>query len=132
MVQSERGVRPIYLLLGWAFFGLGAVGVVLPLVPTTPFMVLALWAFSRGSVRFERWLYHHPVFGPRLQQWRAHRVIPLRAKLLAASSMLASLAYMWLGARVRFPTLLAAGAVMLIGLVYIARCPSKVPGSELS
>lgn len=98
MVQSARGARPIYLVLGWVFFGLGAVGVVLPLLPTTPFMVLALWAFSRGSVRFERWLYHHRVFGPRLQQWRAHRVIPLRAKLLAGCSMLASFAYMWLGA----------------------------------
>ena len=65
MAQSERRARPIYLVLGWVFFSLGAVGVVLPLLPTTPFMVLALWAFSRGSVRFEQWLYHHPVFDAR-------------------------------------------------------------------
>jgi uncharacterized membrane protein YbaN (DUF454 family) len=66
--------------LGWTFFGIGLVGTLLPLVPTTPFMLLALWAFSIGSERFHRWLYHHPVFGPPLQRWQRDRVIPLWAK----------------------------------------------------
>ncbi|MBC7172258.1 MAG: YbaN family protein [Polyangiaceae bacterium] len=126
MAQRSGGARSIYLLLGWVFFGLGAAGIALPLLPTTPFLVLALWAFSRGSHRLESWLYHHRVFGPRLQQWREHRVIPLRAKLFAWGSMLASLLYMAFGSRVAPPALLSAAAIMLIGVVYVARCPSKV------
>ena len=59
--------------LGWTFFALGLLGTVLPLVPTTPFMLLALWAFSVGSERFHRWLYHHPVFGPPLRRWSEER-----------------------------------------------------------
>ena len=83
----------LYLLLGWFFFGLGAVGAVVPGLPTTLFMLFALWAFSKSSQRFHDWLYAHPNFGPPLQQWRKYRVISLKAKLLSVTMMTLSFTY---------------------------------------
>ena len=102
-MPSASGVSPVrwvYLLLGWIFFGLGVAGIVLPVVPATPFMLMALWGFSRSSPRLEAWLLAHRVFGASLRAWKAHRVIPLRGKLVAWISMAASLAWMIIVSRV--------------------------------
>jgi uncharacterized membrane protein YbaN (DUF454 family) len=115
----------LLLALGWVLFALGAAGAVLPLLPTTPLLLLALWAFSASSERFHRWLYHHRVFGPHLQAWRRDRVIPLRAKVIAAGSMLASLLYAGLVRRSPAWVLAAMAAVMIPGLVFITRFPSR-------
>ena len=69
--------------------GTGLVGIFLPLLPTTPFVLLAAFCFSRASSRCERWLVEHRRFGPMVHQWRAHRAIPLRAKQLAWTMMAA-------------------------------------------
>ncbi|WP_242342200.1 YbaN family protein [Anaeromyxobacter terrae] len=113
------------LALGWTCFVLGVVGAVLPLVPTTPFMLVALWAFSSSSERFHRWLYHHRVFGPPLQRWQRERALPFWVKLVAAGSMAASLAYATFALTVPGYALAAMAAVMLAGLVFIARIPSR-------
>ena len=117
--------RIALLALGWIFFALGAVGTVLPLVPTTPFMLLALWAFSASSARFHRWLYEHRVFGPPLQRFRRDRVVPRWTKALAIGSMSASLAYAGLVERAPWYGLLAMAAVMIAGVLYISRFPSR-------
>jgi hypothetical protein len=119
-------MRSVYLLLGWSFFGLGAVGVVVPGLPTTPFMLLALWAFSRGSTRLHDWLYTHRLFGPPLNQWRSHRVIPLRVKLLAIATMTASLIYVVFFSGVNTLVKLSVAFFMLIGAVFILSQPSQV------
>jgi uncharacterized membrane protein YbaN (DUF454 family) len=79
------------IALGWVCVGLGVIGLAVPGMPTTVFLIVALWAFSRSSERFRRWLYEHPRLGPPLKAWHAHRVIPLRAKLLAVAVMATSL-----------------------------------------
>jgi uncharacterized protein len=61
----------------------GFVGAFLPLLPTTPFVLLAALCFSRSSPRLEHWLLNHRRFGPLIHDWRAHHAIPLRAKRLA-------------------------------------------------
>ena len=120
-------VRWVYLLLGWGFFGLGVAGIVLPVVPTTPFMLLSLGAFSRSSPRLEAWLLAHRLFGPSLRAWKAHRVIPLRAKLIAWASMLASLASMLFWSHPAWWVIALASALMAYGAWFIARCPSRPP-----
>ena len=83
--RSKRwgGRRLLYFAAGWLFFVLGVIGAVLPVVPTTPFMLLAAWAFSHSSRRFERWLLEHRWFGPGIQRWRTHRVVPARVKFVS-------------------------------------------------
>ncbi len=127
-VQPATGTRRIVLLgLGWFFTVLGIAGAVLPILPTTPFLILALWAFSQSSRRMHDWLYRHPVFGPRLRLWREHRVIPLRVKLVAWTTMAATLAYATFVTRLRWPYLVAMATLMLIGVIYVATKPSRVP-----
>jgi uncharacterized protein len=101
-------------------------GAFLPVLPTTPLLLVALWAFANSSARLERWLLEHRRFGPRLVAWRAHRVIPLAVKLTAWGSMIASLTIMTI---VGAPWLAIGGAaaVMAIGAVYIATRPSAPP-----
>lgn len=126
---SRAGAHRRWLLFGlaWIFFALGALGAILPVIPTTPFMLLALWAFSASSERFHRWLYHHRVFGPPLQRWSEQRVIPLWVKAVAIGSMAISLAWIALGVRAPWYVVLLTGAVMLAGIVFLSRVPSRAP-----
>ncbi|QIB66927.1 YbaN family protein [Kineobactrum salinum] len=82
--------------LAWCSIGLGAAGTVLPLVPTTPFLLLAAWAAPKGSPRLNTWLHTHPTFGPVLKAWREQRAVPLRAKCTATGLLIASWAGLWL------------------------------------
>jgi uncharacterized membrane protein YbaN (DUF454 family) len=129
--ELRPGMRWLMFGLGWIFFGLGVVGAFVPLLPTTPLMILALWAFSRSSARFHAWLYHHRVFGPALQRWRRDRVIPLPVKLVAFSFMGGSLAYVGLVVRPPWWAFGAMLAVIAAGVAFIARFPSRAsPGTE--
>lgn len=120
-------MRPVLFLFGWCFFGLGAVGVVVPGLPTVPFMLVALWLFSKSSQRFHDWLYEHRIFGPPLQQWRDHKVIPVKAKVVAVATMVVSLGYMAWGAEVSGTVLGVTASIMLVGATVILRQPSSTP-----
>ena len=122
-----RYKRWIYFGVGWLFFGLGVLGAFLPVLPTTPLMIVALWAFSNSSERFQHWLYNHRVFGPPLQRWHEYRVIPLSAKMAAIGAMTASIAYLSLFTATPVPVLIAAGGLMVLGAGYIITKPSQVP-----
>ncbi len=118
-------VRATYFILAWVFFGLGAIGVVVPGLPTVPFMLVALWLFARSSPRFHDWLYEHSLFGPPLREWRDHGVIPVRAKVVAVTMMIVSLSYMRWGADVSATVIGVTAAIMLVGAVVILRQPSR-------
>ena len=89
-------VRYGLIAFGWLNVALGVIGLFLPVMPTTIFLLIALWAFSKSSVRFHGWLYNHPTLGVTIRDWHAHRVIPVKAKILAVAFMSASLAYVTL------------------------------------
>lgn len=83
--------RVFWLLTGLVATGCGIAGVILPLVPTTPFLLLAVYAFARSSPRLHDWLLTHPRLGPPIRDWQAHGAISRRCKLLAVSVMMAAL-----------------------------------------
>ncbi|MBB5518456.1 YbaN family protein [Amphiplicatus metriothermophilus] len=85
--------RPLWLLLGFGCLAAGAAGAVLPLVPTTPFLLLAAFAFARSSPRLHDWLLAHPHFGPLIDNWRRHGAIGRRAKILAVAVMAFAFAF---------------------------------------
>ncbi|MFG1490983.1 YbaN family protein [Oceanospirillum sp. HFRX-1_2] len=89
----EQFRKPLYMAAGFLALFLGAIGVVLPLLPTTPFVILAAFFFSKGSVKVHRWLLRQKTFGPMIQAWEADRVIPFKAKLLSTSMMLIMVSY---------------------------------------
>lgn len=119
--------RFVYMGLGWFFFGVGALGAFLPVLPTTPFMILALWAFTKSSERLRRWLYTHRVFGPPLQQWNEHRVIPAQAKMVALGTMSLSLAYLVIFSGLTWPWIALSAALMAFGAYFILTKPSRAP-----
>lgn len=69
---------------------LGIIGIVLPGLPTVPFLLVAAWAGGRGWPRLEAWLLAHPRHGPPIRRWRDHRAVPRRAKWFASATMVAS------------------------------------------
>ena len=125
--MTKSGVRQCLFILGLVCTGLGVAGLILPVMPGTVFLLIALWAFSRSSERFERWLYNHRVFGPPLQRWHEHRVISARAKMASLGAMTVSLGYLVFFTETSPLILVATGGLMLFGAWYILTKPSKVP-----
>ena len=78
-----NGIR----ILGFVLLGIGAAGVVLPLLPATPFVLLAAACFARSSERWHQWLLKNETFGPMILNWEQHRCITCRVKLIAIASM---------------------------------------------
>jgi uncharacterized membrane protein YbaN (DUF454 family) len=76
-------VRLVLLVLGSIALLLGIIGIVVPGLPTTPFILVAAACYARASERFYRWLLRNPTFGPLIAEWRRHRSIPYRVKWLA-------------------------------------------------
>ncbi len=79
-----------YLILAYTCAGLGIIGAFLPIMPTTPFLLLAAWAAPKGSPQLHRWLYEHPKFGSALIAWEQKRAVSTPAKWTACVMMTAS------------------------------------------
>ncbi len=89
--------RILLLTLGWLAIVLGTLGIVLPLLPTTPFMLLAAWCFARSSPRFHHWLLWRSPFGRYLRHWQRHRAMPPGAKGRAIVLIIITFAFsLWL------------------------------------
>jgi uncharacterized membrane protein YbaN (DUF454 family) len=83
----SRLTRALFRVAGLGFVGIAALGVALPLLPTTPFLLLACWCFTRSSPTLHRWLVRSPVFGPFLADWQRHRGVRPHVKVTAVTLM---------------------------------------------
>lgn len=88
-------MRWVYMLAGLLMTALGIVGAFLPLLPTTPFLLVAVWCFSRSSPRLEQWLLNHRTLGPPLVNWQREGAIAARTKIMAVSLIVASYGFFW-------------------------------------
>lgn len=123
--QHSRHVRWIFLALGVFFVGVGIVGIFLPVLPTTPFMLLAAACFARSSDRFYHWLLNHAVFGRSVREWREHRSIPRRTKWVAILTMAATLAISIVFFIPRGPLQWALALLGVALAIYLYRIPSR-------
>jgi hypothetical protein len=115
-------MRLLWLLFGFLALAAGILGIVLPLLPTVPFVILAAFCFARGSPAIERRLLDHPAFGPHIHRWRSRRAISRtgkRAALLAFGSS-ALIGLVLLPPPWHYLPLVPA----LVGSIWIARLPS--------
>lgn len=110
-----------WLFLTWACVGLGTAGTILPLLPTTPFLLVAAWAAPKGSPRIGRWLRNHPRFGPLLQAWRTQRAVPENAKIVALALLTASWLTLWLLNSAPAVLLFTAGLFICIASFLLSR-----------
>lgn len=112
---KHKSLRPLLITLGWVSIVLGVAGIFLPLLPTTPFILLAAWCFARSSEKFHRWLLDHPKLGPIVHTWEQGEGLPrkIRNRTLIA---------MWLGMLV---SILIVGRLWAtLGLITIGSCVS--------
>ncbi|WOK38278.1 YbaN family protein [Sphingomonas sp. C3-2] len=110
-------VRPFYLVLGLLLVALGVIGAFLPLLPTTIFLILAAFCFSRSSVRLEKWLHEHPRFGPPILAWQEEGAISRRSKIAACTGMVFGFGLFLLTAHPT-PWLIALVALSLLGSAF--------------
>jgi len=88
-------IRQLLFGLGVISVALGVVGIFLPLLPTTPFLILSAWCFLKSSPKAHQWLYRQPKIGEALRDWDERGAIARSTKALAISMILISLAFMW-------------------------------------
>ncbi len=117
--------RPLFFILGLLSAATGMVGTVVPGLPTTIFMIIAAYCFGRSSERFENWVLYHPTFGKTVRDWRAHRIVPLKAKYAASIMMSLSLTIMLLvGTKLLIVAI--AGSCMICVATYLWLRPSQI------
>ncbi|MCO4753531.1 MAG: YbaN family protein [Bacteriovoracaceae bacterium] len=97
-MEEDQGLirpqlRPLYFFFGGLAFILGAVGAFLPVLPTTPFLILSAYFFSKSSPKLHQWLLSLPSFGPLIQDWEDKKVIRPRAKFAAILLLSVAIGY---------------------------------------
>jgi len=122
--------RYLYFSLGCLLVALGIIGAMLPVMPTTIFLILAAACFARSSPAWERWLLEHPRFGHTLRSWREEGAIPRRAKLLACIGMTIGFVLFYIGAHPGPLLLASVASVMVASGVYVVSRPTPAPRGQ--
>jgi len=121
-------LRWVYLILALLFLLLGVIGIFMPVLPTTPFILLSAWAAARSSPRLLTWLEEHTAFGPMIRDWRRGGVVRRRSKWVATLVMGASGAYLLLSSHPRWAAWLAITCMSAVAL-WLWRRPEQ-PADE--
>lgn len=117
--------RTTFKVLGFGCVAAGLVGAVLPILPSTIFFILAAACFARSSPELEARILTHPTFGPSVRSWRDHGVVPVKAKLFAASGMALGYLVFYLTTDPGLWLAIAVAAFMLGCAIYVVSRPSR-------
>lgn len=131
----ERVTRPemiIYRLLGGVFLVIGAIGLVLPIWPTTIFWILAALCFARSSPAARDWIYARPGIGPVVEEFVEYGRLSRKSKTAATVGMMIALAICIISLRSRISYLLVAAGLIGIGLVFVWTRPLALSNEDLS
>lgn len=127
--HDSRLVRLFCLVAGFTALALGLAGIVLPVLPTTPFVLLAAACFAKSSVRVHDYLLSHRVAGPVIREWRTHRAMPARAKRAAYILMLLSFGSSILIMESPWHRLMLAGLGLALTF-FLWRIPVREPSTD--
>ena len=122
-----RVARLAWLLVGFLSLSLGVIGIALPLLPTTPFILVAAIAFARSSNRLHDWLITHNIFGPLIDNWQRYGAISRRAKIISVTSM-GILIAISLALAAPVSVLVLQLVVLSIAALFILSRPEPPPG----
>ena len=131
-VSLRSIVAAMYKILGIFFVGLALVGAVLPVLPTTPFLILAASCFAKSSKEWYDWLMNSKIFGPTLREWENHRSIPLKAKVLALSMIIVIGGYSLFFRLESLPLQMLVGCILAYGIYFVARIPTRQKSVEVN
>lgn len=131
----KRPRRVVYVALGCIFVGLGVLGAMLPVMPTTPFLLTASFFFARSSPRLNKWLLRSPLFGPFLRDWDQHRGVRPRVKVWAVAVMLTAVAASIIFGNLTWPIVGLLLVLATVGLTVVLKLPlirDVPPGAMLT
>jgi uncharacterized membrane protein YbaN (DUF454 family) len=112
--------RAIYLGVGWLSLGMAIAGVILPILPTTPMLLVAVWAFGRSSPELAERIRSHRVFGPPIREWQDNGVISPTAKALAVGIMTLMGGWLWVYSGLPIWLVLPIIGIMAGAAIYVA------------
>ncbi len=107
--------------LGWICVGLGIIGAFLPLLPTTPFLLLAAWCFYKSSPKTHAWLLNHKLMGPPLRDWQNERAISVKTKILVMAMIGTSLFFIWRGMNREWVKYAVTTLLILVSIFILTR-----------
>ncbi len=123
MINKSR--KAIYLSFGIAFVILAFIGIFLPLIPTTPFLLLSAYFFSQSNEKYYQWLLDHKIFGQIITDWNKYGVVSVKSKIIAISMIVALFSYTLIYVEVN-PTIKVIVSLIGIGvIVFLLTRPSK-------
>ena len=122
-------MRIILLSLGFLCVALAFIGIFIPGIPTTPFLIVALWAFAQSSKKFHAWLLNHKRFGTVLQNWESHKVVPIKAKITMVILQITAVAMIQYSLNNIYITI-GLAVLLLCVASYVISLPSKVPNES--
>lgn len=117
-------MRWLWFALGWAMVGLGVIGALLPVMPTTIFLILAVGCFARSSPTFEQRLLAHPRYGPSLRLWREQGAVSGKGKAFASAGMAVGFGLFCWGAHPSWRLLLGVGLFFAASAGYVLSRPA--------
>lgn len=124
----RHALRVILLFLGFLFLGLAVIGTLLPIMPTVPFLLLAIWCFSRSSERMHQWILNLPTVGVELRAWEEEGAISNRAKIWTTVVMIGLVAIpMWFRELALWVKLMALVVTVLVLAFVLSRPKPKSP-----
>ncbi len=123
MTEGSKVLKALFFLTGLIFTCLGIIGAILPVMPTTVFLIVAVYCFGRSSSRFEAWLLNHRHYGPTLRNWQQYGAISRKVKCIACVGMAVGFILFYLGASPSWPLTTAVALFMLLSAWYVLSRP---------
>ena len=122
--------KVLFIIAGFLSLGIGIIGIFLPILPTTPLVILAAYCFSKGSNRLHRWLTTNPYFGEMIADWEKYRMISLKAKVMATSMIIPSFAYTLIFVNVAIWIKIIVTSIGVYALHFIWTKPDRPPSMQ--